>query len=199
MGVHTRTHTRRLLCAASRSRSNRPTVHTPSPGSLHLSELACAEVGPDDEQTISHSVVVNASAETLYDMVADINRMGEWSNTCTGATWDEGYGPVPSEGAWFTGHNVVGDRIHDAHCEFVAAERPTTIAWMQGGRVDGVTEWRYRFAPVDGGIEVTETWTQVRPFPPGRVDDEMAKQMRRAFDHGIRETLSKLQASAEAS
>jgi len=156
-------------------------------------------VSPDDEQTISHSVVVNSSAETLYDMVADINRMGEWSNTCTGATWDEGSGPVPSDGAWFTGHNVVGDRIHDAHCEFVAAERPTTIAWMQGGRVEGVTEWRYRFAPVDGGTEVTESWTQVRPFPPGRVDDKMAKQMRRAFDHGIRETLSKLKASAEAS
>jgi Polyketide cyclase / dehydrase and lipid transport len=146
-------------------------------------------MSPDDEQMISHSVVVKASADVLYDMVAVINRMGEWSNTCTRATWDEGSGPVPSEGAWFTGHKVVADRKHDAHCEFVAAERPTTIAWMQGGRVDGVTEWRYRFTRVDGGTEVTESWTQVRPFPPDRVDDDMAMQMRRAFDEGIQETL----------
>jgi hypothetical protein len=157
-------------------------------------------MSPDLEPTISHSVVVNAAADVLYDMVADINRMGEWSNTCTGATWDEGHGPVPSEGAWFTGHNVIGDdRTHDAHCEFTAAERPTTIAWMQGGRKDGVTEWRYRFTPVEGGTEVTESWTHVRPFPPDIVDDAMVKQMRLVFDHGIQETLSKLKAAAERS
>jgi uncharacterized protein YndB with AHSA1/START domain len=153
----------------------------------------------DDARTISHSIVVRASAEALYDMVADINRMGEWSDTCTGATWDEGHGPIPSDGAWFTGHNVVGDRTHDAHCEFVAAERPTTIAWMQRGREEGFTVWRYRFTPVDGGTEVTESWTLLRPFPPDRVDEEMARQMRRSFDHGIQETLSKLKASAESS
>ena len=83
-------------------------------------------MSPDDEQMISHSIVVNASADTLYDMVADIGRMGEWSNTCTGATWDEGSGPVPTEGAWFTGHNIVGDLEHDAHCEFVAYRSTTS-------------------------------------------------------------------------
>ena len=29
-------------------------------------------------ETISHSLVINASAETLYDMVADVTRMGAW-------------------------------------------------------------------------------------------------------------------------
>jgi uncharacterized protein YndB with AHSA1/START domain len=153
----------------------------------------------EDEQTISRTVVINTSPEVLYDMVADIDRMGEWSDTCTGATWDEGHGPIPTDGAWFTGHNKVGDLRHDAHCEFVAAERPFTIAWMQQGRENGVTEWRYRFSPVDGGTEVTESWTLLRPFPPDRVDEKMARHMRRCFEQGIQETLAKLKASAEGS
>ncbi|MGO8860436.1 MAG: SRPBCC family protein [Acidimicrobiales bacterium] len=153
----------------------------------------------ETEPFISHSIVVNASVETLYDMVADLTRMGEWSSTCIGATWDEGAGPVATEGAWFTGHNVVGELKHDAHCEVVAAQRPTTIARMQGGRNDGFTEWRYRFTPVDGGTEVTETWTQVHPFPADRVDDEMVSRMWSGFDRGIKHTLSRLKATAENS
>jgi uncharacterized protein YndB with AHSA1/START domain len=153
----------------------------------------------NDEQPISHSVVINAPAEMLYDMLADVTRMGEWSSACTGATWDEGGGPAAREGAWFTGHNLAGDHAYDARCEIVAAERPTTIAWMQGGRDDGVTEWRYRFTPVDGGTEVTESWTLIRPFPADRVDEAMFKGMRTAFDAGIQETLSKLKTSVESS
>jgi uncharacterized protein YndB with AHSA1/START domain len=152
-----------------------------------------------DDEHISHSVVIDAPAETLYDMLADVTRMGEWSSACTGATWDEGAGPAATEGAWFTGHNLMGDRAYDAHCEIVAAERPTSIAWMQGGRHAGVTEWRYRFTLVDGGTEVTESWTHIRPFSADRVDDDMAKAMRTAFDGGIQETLSKLKTSVESS
>ena len=153
----------------------------------------------NDEQPISHSVVIHAPAEMLYDMVGDVTRMGEWSSACTGATWDEGNGPAAREGAWFTGHNLAGDRAYDARCEIVAAERPTTIAWMQGGRDAGATEWRYRFTPVDGGTEVTESWTLIRPFPADRVDEAMLKSMRTAFDAGIQETLSKLKNSVENS
>ena len=52
----------------------------------------------NDEQPISHSVVIDAPAEMLYDMVGDVTRMGEWSSACTGATWDEGAGPAASGG-----------------------------------------------------------------------------------------------------
>ena len=151
----------------------------------------------NDEQTIKHSVIVQATAEKLYDMLVDVTRMGEWSKTCTGATWDDGSGPTATEGAWFTGHNVVGGRTHDAHCQITAAERPTTIAWMQGGLAEGVTEWRYRFVPRDLGTEVTESWTLVRPFPRERVDDELAAAMRVAFDKGIRHTLARIKHDAE--
>src|SRR4051812_8304947 len=55
----------------------------------------------------SGSVVIAADAETLYDMVADVTRMGEWSPACTSCAWDEGASAEP--GSWFTGQNQLGD------------------------------------------------------------------------------------------
>jgi hypothetical protein len=70
---------------------------------------------------------------------------------------------------------------------------------MQGGTKEGVAEWRYRFTPTDLGTEVTESWTLLGPFPADRVSDDLIKTMHRAFDAGIRETLSRLKSEAENS
>jgi ribosome-associated toxin RatA of RatAB toxin-antitoxin module len=55
------------------------------------------------ELTYADSIVVSCSPETLYDMVSDVTRMGEWSPICKSCWWDEGDGP--SVGSWFTGRN----------------------------------------------------------------------------------------------
>jgi uncharacterized protein YndB with AHSA1/START domain len=151
---------------------------------------------------IERSVVVAASPEELYDMVADLTRMGEWSPACTGVTWDDGAGP--SVGSWFTGHNKMGDRDYDTRCEITDAQRPTTIAWMQRGREEGFTEWRYAFLPVEGGTEVSETWTLIRDLPtqggattsPTEAEDRR-KRMIELFSTGIEQTLAKLKSAAE--
>jgi len=145
---------------------------------------------------------VAAPADTLYDMVADMTRMGEWSPACTGATWDEGAGATV--GSWFTGHNKMRDRSYDTRCEITDAQRPTTIAWMQRGKDEGFTEWRYTFAPVESGTEVTESWTLVRDFPtqgdtavsPSEAE-ERRNRMIDAFTSGIEQPLAKLKAVAE--
>ncbi len=36
------------------------------------------------------SISVHASAESLYDLVSDIARTGEWSPVCTSCWWDDG-------------------------------------------------------------------------------------------------------------
>ena len=36
------------------------------------------------------STVIDAPAEQLYDMVADMPRMGEWSRECATVEWTEG-------------------------------------------------------------------------------------------------------------
>jgi hypothetical protein len=47
---------------------------------------------------------VEAPAEVVYEPVADVTRMGEWSPECVGAEWLDG-NTGPTVGARFGGHN----------------------------------------------------------------------------------------------
>ena len=52
----------------------------------------------------SQSVVIEAPAERIYELVADLPRMGDWSPECRQVEWLEG-STGPAEGATFIGHN----------------------------------------------------------------------------------------------
>ena len=69
--------------------------------------------------THSGSLVISAAPEDLYDMVADVTRMGEWSPICKSCWWDEGAGP--QVGAWFTGRNELPERTWETRSEVVGA------------------------------------------------------------------------------
>ena len=56
-----------------------------------------------DPRTASE-LVVKAAPEQVYDLVADLPRMGEWSPECQRVEWTEG-ADGPGEGATFIGHN----------------------------------------------------------------------------------------------
>jgi hypothetical protein len=104
--------------------------------------------------------VVSATASQVYDLVADLPRMGEWSPECAAVECEDAHtGPVV--GARFVGHSRTGPRklirwsrrgrvlVADPGHEFA-------FATEEGGR-EGVV-WRYRFEPVDGGTRVTESY-----------------------------------------
>jgi hypothetical protein len=113
--------------------------------------------------TYSDSVVIARSPEDLYDMVADVTRMGEWSPVCRTCWWDEGDGPRP--GAWFTGRNVLPERTWETRSQVVAADRGREFAFKVGG---AWARWGYTFAAENGGTRVTESWEfrlTPRPMP----------------------------------
>ena len=56
-----------------------------------------------------HETLVGAAPERIYDLVADLPRMGEWSPECLSVEW-EGGTCGPAEGASFVGHNRGGPR-----------------------------------------------------------------------------------------
>lgn len=105
--------------------------------------------------SFSDSVVVSRPPEALYDLVADVTRMGEWSPICTACWWDDdARGPQP--GAWFTGRNETPDRVWETRCQVVAADRGREFAFVVG---DGWVRWGYAFsATADGGTLLTESW-----------------------------------------
>jgi len=105
------------------------------------------------ELSYSESVVVRASAETVYDLVSDITRTGQWSPICTACWWDEGAGP--RVGSWFTGRNEVPGRRWETRSRVVAADRGREFAFVVGG---AYVRWGFTMQPVPQGTRLTESW-----------------------------------------
>lgn len=145
------------------------------------------------------STVIASTPEQMYDLVADLPRMGEWSPECLALEWLDGSnGPV--EGATFEGHNVGGPKgvmKWSRKGRVLTAERGREFSFCteEGGKES--TIWRYSFEPVEGGVRVTEsydvrwipTWARIVDVPTNRV-----KELREGMTH----TLAQLKAAAEA-
>jgi polyketide cyclase/dehydrase/lipid transport protein len=147
----------------------------------------------------AESVVIARSPEDLYDMVADVTRMGEWSPVCTACWWDEGEGPRP--GAWFTGRNESPERTWETRSQVVAADRGREFAWVVG---DSWVRWGYTFTAADAGTKVTESWEflpdGITRFHDRYGDDAPAQIAARteAARSGIPATLAALKKTAES-
>ena len=147
----------------------------------------------------TESVVVACPPDTLYDMVADVTRMGEWSPVCRVCWWDEGHGP--RAGAWFTGRNEVPGRVWETRSQVVTAERGREFTFEVN---NGWVRWNYTFAPVDGGTELTESWhflpTGIAGFQQKYGDDaenQIGNRAAAAY-RGIPETLAAIKQAAES-
>src|SRR5687767_13595663 len=101
------------------------------------------------------TVDVSAPAEKVYDLVADVTRMGEWSPETTSARWVEGDGPAP--GAKFKGSNK--RRFSwTTTCTVETADRGREFTFVAGQD----TRWRYAFEPIPTGCRVTESYEIVK-------------------------------------
>jgi hypothetical protein len=147
----------------------------------------------------AESVVIARPPEDLYDMVADVTRMGEWSPVCTACWWDEGDGP--RQGAWFTGRNESPERTWETRSQVIAADRGREFAWVVG---DSWVRWGYTFTAVDAGTQVTESWAflpdGITRFHDRYGDDAPAQIAARteAAHSGIPTTLAALKKTAES-
>jgi hypothetical protein len=147
----------------------------------------------------SESIVVESSPDSMYELVSDVTRMGEWSPVCTACWWDEGAGP--RVGAWFTGRNETPGRTWETRSEIVAAEPGREFAFIVGG---AWVRWGYTFTPVDGGTQVTESW-EFLPAGIARFEERYgAKAQAQIADRteaaraGIPATLAAIKRAAES-
>lgn len=146
------------------------------------------------------SVTVQASAETLYDLVSDITRTGEWSPVCTSCWWDD-EANAGQAGAWFTGRNELPHRTWETRSKVVAAECGREFAWVVGGRF---VRWGFVLTPADNGTTLTESWEFL---PDGiamfgekygdEADAQIAERTQQALD-GIPKTLAAIKRIAES-
>jgi uncharacterized protein YndB with AHSA1/START domain len=99
--------------------------------------------------------VVAARPELVWDLVADVTRVGGWSPECIRAAW-LGEPGRPRPGARFTGYNRFPNGFeYEVTCVVTEADRPRTFAWVvlddSGDPASPSSSWRYRIDPLPGG------------------------------------------------
>jgi uncharacterized protein YndB with AHSA1/START domain len=93
--------------------------------------------------TAAAEEVVAARPELVWDLVADVTRVGGWSPECIRA-------------AGVTGHNRFPDGFeYEVTCVVTEADRPRAFAWVvlddSGDPARPSSSWRYRIDPLPGG------------------------------------------------
>src|ERR1700727_2999406 len=147
----------------------------------------------------SDETVVNAAPGRIYDLVADLPRMGEWSPECHSVEWEGGVG-APAEGARFVGHNRGGPRRlmkWSRRGRVLAADPGREFAFVteEGGHES--TVWRYRFEAIEGGTRVTESY-EVKRIPAWARIVDIPTNRARELAEGMEHTLTRLKTTAEA-
>ncbi len=105
--------------------------------------------------TAAAEQVVAARPELVWDLVADVTRVGGWSPECIRVAW-LGEPGRPQPGARFTGHNRFPDGFeYEVTCVVTEADRPRAFAWVvlddSGDPARPSSSWRYRIDPLPGG------------------------------------------------
>ena len=150
--------------------------------------------------TVSVSREIAASPETLWAMVSDVTRMGEWSPENEGCSW-MGDANAPKAGAKFRGSNRIGKKSWKSVSTIVDAEPGRRFSFRVAAGPFRVAEWGYTFEETSAGCRVTETWKDQRGrlFKPVSA---MATGVPDRASHnraGMEQTLERLAAVAESS
>jgi polyketide cyclase/dehydrase/lipid transport protein len=149
--------------------------------------------------TDSQSLEINAPAELVYDLVADLPRMGEWSNECGRVEWTNGASHAAPD-ATFLGHNYTGPRgiiKWSRKGRVLTADRGREFAFAteEGGR-EGVV-WRYRFEPRGDSTLVAESY-DVQWIPAWARIVDVPGNRHAGLLKSMRHTLEQLKTAAES-
>jgi hypothetical protein len=142
-------------------------------------------------------VHIEATPDTVYGVVSDVTRMGEWSPETTKCEWIDG-ATGPAAGARFKGNNKRGVLRWSTKPEVVVAEAGKEFAF----EVNGDVRWTYRLAAEGDGTQVTESFEMLNDLRwyYGFVERYiMGVPDRRAdLEHGMAETLQRIKQVIES-
>jgi hypothetical protein len=140
-----------------------------------------------------------APPERVWELVSDVTRIGEFSPETFEAEWLDG-ATGPEVGARFRGHvkrNGKGP-IYWTACTVTACEPGREFAFGVGSPGKPMNTWRYELRPAGSGTEVTESF-QLSDMPALRLYWALFGWTRgRTNVNGMRTTLERIKAVAEA-
>jgi uncharacterized protein YndB with AHSA1/START domain len=110
-------------------------------------------------------VVAAAPIESVWRVIADVTRTGEWSHERHYVTWLGG-ATAAAPGARFRGRNRSGWLRWGRRCEVLAVDAPRQLSWRTIPTVLFVdsSDWRIGLEPADAGTRIVQTF-QLTKFP----------------------------------
>lgn len=110
----------------------------------------------------TQSVHIEAPPQQVYELVADVTRMGEWSPETVECRWLDGT-QRPVVGARFKGYNRRGKARWSNTLEVLAAEPGREFAFRRELLPCGICDWRYGMELEGQGTRLTESYEMVKP------------------------------------
>jgi uncharacterized protein YndB with AHSA1/START domain len=145
------------------------------------------------------TVWMDAPPATVWDLVSDVTRIGQFSPETFEARWTRG-STGPEVGASFAGHvkrNGVGPTYWSS-CQVTACEPERLFEFAVGTDAVTINNWGYRLTPRDGGTDVTE-YFRLQPSLPVRIYWTLLGPLRsRTNVRGMRTTLERMKSVVES-
>lgn len=142
---------------------------------------------------VEESGFVAAPPMRVYELVARVDRMARWSPECFAVWVTRRRDGQPSR---FVGFNRRKGYVWFTTCRVVVADPGREFVFDVATFGLPVARWGYRFAPAEGGTEVTEYWVDRRgrgAYRLGRVFTGRSADMRPQVNRdGMRVTLARL-------
>jgi len=149
---------------------------------------------------VRESLAVAAPADAVYDLVADLPRMGEWSPECERVRWRRG-ATCAVRGAQFLGYNRAGLIRWMTEGEVVTAEPGRHLAFEISVGPLKIARWEYFIVPDDADPStcvVVEEWTDRRTGWYRAAADKAFGSRSESNQRGMVKTLANLKYAAEA-
>jgi hypothetical protein len=110
----------------------------------------------------SVAVTVDADIDSVWPVVRDVTRVGEWSHECVGAEWLGG-STAAIPGARFRGRNRAGVFRWGRVCEVVSAA-PHELVWrtVPTALYPDSSEWRIALEAVGTGTTISQSFRVLR-------------------------------------
>ena len=142
------------------------------------------------------NIEINASPETVYDLVSDLPRMGEWSPENIGGEWQDG--GSGKAGDRYIGHNQAGERAWSVPVLVTIADRGRCFEFVTRPDEGPYVRWAYRLEPSGSGTRVTEVW-DLEQLPPAlqSFTQEQLDQRSQTTEAAMATTLAAIKATAE--
>jgi uncharacterized protein YndB with AHSA1/START domain len=118
------------------------------------------------KRTSRVEVTTDASPESVWAVVSDVTRVGDWSHECRGSDWIDG-ATSARPGARFRGRNKLNWRSWSRVNEVVKADAPHELAWKTIATTlfPDSTQWTITLEPVDGGTRIVQRYEVVKLGP----------------------------------